>query len=667
LLLAEIAPAATPPEASVRTDELRRQRKMADELATAIMADAATFEKAVGSPQLRAQLERTLNKKLSNETLSAMAVQAHAEAAYWSRYRLGLDLELGIERPEAPGRRAPGQPPPEGGVEPIVNPEALAPPKPLESGGYLPVPDRWRILDALGRRENPLDPYNTNTLKGDKPIFGEDWFLNLSAISDTRIEPARVPTGIGAQYTARPLENNTFGRYGRILFNQTAILSAELFKGDTAFKPPDIEFRFTPVFNFNHTDVGEIGAINVDPTKGQIRDDSFVGLQEAFADYHIRNVSEFYDFDSIRAGIQPFNADFRGFLFQDNQLGVRLFGNREANRWQYNLAYFRRIEKDTNSGLNAITQQLRRDDVVVANLFRQDFPVEGFTSQLIYLRNDNREGDEFYYDKNGFLIRPAQIGDNRGYNYHVNYVGLNGDGHFGRINLTTSGYWATGSLSHNQFSPDPSNKGATINAFFAAAEPSIDIDWARFRLSGLYASGERHPQGGHAGGFDAVFENPQFAGADTSFWIRQSIPLIGGGGVALNTENGVLADLRAAKGEGQSNFINPGLMLAGVGSDFDLLPELRLSTNFNYLRFVTAAPLEFLRHQANIPNSIGYDLSAALTYRPLFSQNVVLRLSGAVLFPGNGLRALFNTPGGAALFGNGGNLFSVLANVVVTY
>jgi hypothetical protein len=667
LLLGEIAPAATPPEVSVRSDELRRQRKLADELATTIAADAGTFEKALRSPQLRAQLERTLNKKLSDETLNAMASQAHAEADYWSRYRLGVDRELGVERPDAPGRRAPGQPPPPDGVEPIVNPEALPPPKPFESGGYLPVPDRWRILDALGRRENPLDPYNTNTLKGDKPIFGEDWFLNMSAISDTRIEPARVPTGIGAQYTARPLENNTFGRYGRLLFNQTAIVSAELFKGDTAFKPPDIEFRLTPVFNYNHLDVGEVGLVRIDPTKGTVRNDAFLGLQEAFADYHIRNVSEFYDFDSIRVGIQPFNADFRGFLFQDNQLGVRLFGNRESNRWQYNLAYFRRIEKDTNSGLNAVTQQLRRDDIVVANLFRQDFPVEGFTSQLIYLRNDNREGNEFYYDKNGFLVRPAQIGDNRGYDYDVNYIGVNGDGHFGRINLTTSGYWATGSLSHNQFGTDPNNKGATINAFFAAAEPSIDVDWARFRLSGLFASGERHPQGGHAGGFDAVVENPQFAGADTSFWIRQAIPLIGGGGVALNTENGVLADLRAAKGEGQSNFINPGLVLAGVGGDFDLLPELRLSTNFNYLRFVSTAPLEFLRHQANIPDSLGYDLSAALTYRPLFTQNVVFRLSGAVLFPGSGLRALFNTPGGAALFGSGGNLYSVLANVVLTY
>ena len=668
LLGAEAAVAAVPPaQPPISTTELRRERRTADDLARAIGADADSFERALTTPTLRAQLERALHKKLSDDTLRAMASQARAEAEYWRKYRIGLELITGVERPQQPGRRVPGLPPPPSAVEPIVNPENLPPPRPFESGGYMPVPDRWRILDALGRKENPLDPYNTNTLKGDKPIFGEDWFLNLSAISDTRYEPSRVPIGVGAQYTARTNENNTFGRYGKLLFNQTAIFSAELFQGNTAFKPPDIEFRFTPVFNYNHLDVGEIGVTRIDPRKGTTRNDAFLGIQEGFVDYHIRNVSEFYDFDSIRAGIQPFNADFRGFLFQDSQLGVRLFGNRDSNRWQYNLAYFRRIEKDTNSGLNAITQPLRQDNVFVANVFRQDFPVTGFISQLTYLRNDNTEGDEFHYDKNGFLVRPAQIGDNRGFNYHVNYVGYNGDGHFGRVNLTTSAYWVTGDISHNQLSADPANKGARVNGFFFAAEPSIDIDWTRLRLSGLFQSGSHRPQSGHVGGFDAVVENPQFAGADTSFWIRQAIPLVGGGGVALQTENGVLADLRSSKGEGQSNFNNPGLMLAGIGADFDLLPELRLSTNFNYLRFADTASLEVLRHQANIPNSIGYDLSTALTYRPLFTQNVVLRLSGAVLLPGNGLKALFNTEGGAKLFGSGNFLFAVLGNVVLTY
>mgnify|MGYP001457223909 CR=1 FL=1 len=39
-------------------------------------------------------------------------------------------------------------------------------------------------------------------------------------------------------------------------------------------------------------------------------------------------------------------------------------------------------------------------------------------------------------------------------------------------------------------------------------------------------------------GFDAVFENPVFAGADTSYWIRQTIPFAGGGRVVSGGAGG---------------------------------------------------------------------------------------------------------------------------------
>lgn len=656
------APRSTEPAA-----EMRRQARMADQMYRSTRSDADTFERALTDPAVREELQRALKQPLQDDSLRLMATHARAEADYWFSYRRGIEQVIGAEQPGEPGRRAPGMRPPPGAAEPIVNPEGLPAPQPLLTGGSLPVPDRWRILDALGRPESYYDPYNTNTLKADKPFYGDDWFFSVSAISDSIYEPARIPVGIAPNYSARPNDHSTFGRFGRILFNQNAILELEVFKGDTAFKPPEIEFRFTPVLNYNHTEVGETQLININPARGTIRDDVFVGLQEAFVDYHIRNVSEYFDFDSIRVGIQPFNNDFRGFLFQDEQLGVRLFGDRDANRWQYNLAYFRRLEKDTNSGLNDVSQVPRQDDVYIVNVFRQDLPIQGFTSQFSYVHNTNREGDEFYYDRNGFLVRPAQIGDDRGLNYDINYFGYSGDGHFGRLNLTHSIYYEYGDISHNQFSTNPQNRGATVSGLFAAVEPSMDFDWVRVRLSGLYQSGAKHPQSGHVGGFDAINENPQFAGSDSSFFIRQTIPLIGGGGVALNTPNGVLADLRSSKTEGQSNFINPGLWLAGIGADFDILPELRLSTNFNYLRFATTAPLDFLRHQANIPDSLGYDLSTALTYRPLFSQNIILRLSGSVLLPGSGTAALFNTAGGAKLFGSGNFLFAVLANVIVAY
>ncbi len=108
----------------------------------------------------------------------------------------------------------------------------------------------------------------------------------------------------------------------------------------------------------------------------------------------------------------------------------------------------------------------------------------------------------------------------------------------------------------------------------------------------------------------AVLENPQFAGADTSYWIRQAIPLVGGGKVALSGRNGVLNSLRPSKDEGQSNFMNPGTMLAGLGLDADVLPTLRTSLNFNSVWFATTEPIEVVRQQADVGRHIGYDLSA---------------------------------------------------------
>src|SRR4030095_15027152 len=155
-------------------------------------------------------------------------------------------------------------------------------------------------------------------------------------------------------------------------------------------KPPDYEFRIVPAFNFNRSQVEEVRALRVDPREGRTRNDNHVGLQEAFADVHLRNVSSRYDFDSVRVGIQPFISDFRGFLFNDVPFGVRLFGTRDNNQWQYNLAWFRRLEKDTNSGLNDLTRRMRADDVYLFNVYRQaslaglfseDSLRLGFTSQ----------------------------------------------------------------------------------------------------------------------------------------------------------------------------------------------------------------------------------------------------------------------------------------------
>lgn len=538
------------------------------------------------------------------------------------------------------------------------------------SPDQVPIPDRWRLIEGLGIvEEDLLDPYNQNTYKGDRPInpdkvpwlpiTGDDWFFVANLISDTVYEPRTFPIPVGIQTTEDPDRLDVFGDDFSTVLSQTFIAGFALLKGSTAYKPPSVEYRLTFAYNVNYVDVPERRVLFVEPSKGSDRLDHFLGVQEAFVDYHFTALdNDRFDFVSIRAGIQPFQADFRGFLFNDQQLGVRLFGNRDNNRLQFNLAAFWRLEKDTNSGLNSVVQSPRDDFVFIANLYRQDFLIPALTSQITLAYNRNREANDIEIDDNGFPVRPALLGNLRGRDYDVFYIGYNADGRVGRINITASAYWALGEDRNNFFTGIP----ADINAQFAAAELSYDRDWMRFRLSGLYQSGDGDPYDNEENGYDAIFENPVFAGADTSYWIRQTIPFAGGGrAVSVNGRNGILNNLRSSKEQGQSNFNNPGLWLVGVGADFDLTPEVRVSANANHLWFEDTTTLENLRIEGSIPSDIGYDLSASAIWRPKANQNIVFRLSGATLLGGDGFQDLFDNRGDGTAF------YSILANVTLTY
>jgi hypothetical protein len=586
------------------------------------------------------------------------------------------------------GRRRPGVPQhdlPEG-VSQTNEGAVRAPPPEAFPTDQIPVPDRWRLIESLGVvKERWFDPYTQNTLKGDRPICirseedderrrregrpkcrtpkflnlkGKDWFFTVNAVSDTVIEPRTFPIPVGVQTTDRPGSLDVFGKDASLVLAQTFIVGAALTKGSTAYKPPDVEYRVTLALNANYVDVPERRILFVDPSKGTSRFDYFLGVQEMFVDHHIRNVSDRYDFDSVRVGIQPFQFDFRGFLFNDQQLGVRLFGNRDGNRVQYNLVAAARLNKDTNSGLNVVTRLPRKDFILHANLYRQDFPFIGLTSMASLTLNSNRERGDIEIDDNGFPVRPALIGNLRARNYDVLYIGYGADGRIGRINLSAQAYAALGSDRKSIFT----SQNAFVRSFFLAAETSYDMNFLRFRGSFLFASGDSNPFDNKETGFDAIFENPIFAGADTSYWIRQSIPFAGGGrAVSINGRNGILNALRSSKEEGQSNFNNPGTILAGIGADADITPAFRLSVNANHLWFHKTDVLQVLRSEGSIPTSIGFDLSAAAIYRPEFTQNLVFRASAAALLPARGFSDLFTNRDRHGVY------CSILFNAILSY
>ena len=150
----------------------------------------------------------------------------------------------------------------------------------------------------------------------------------------------------------------------------------------------------------------------------------------------------------------------------------------------------------------------------------------------------------------------------------------------------------------------------------AAAELSWDRDWMRFRGSFFWASGDDNPRDGTARGFDAIFDNSNFAGGFFSFWNREGIRLTGSG-VSLVSAGSLIPSLRSSKTEGQANFVNPGIFIYNAGADVEITPKLRGVLNLNLIRFQHTEPLELILLQAPIHArrrrgfGLGRDVSSA--------------------------------------------------------
>lgn len=529
---------------------------------------------------------------------------------------------------------------------------------PASSEVFSEMPDRWNVAMPEWRRygrsgEYPYvkghrwDPFNRNRLKGDEPIWpahlGRQTFFNLTATSNTFFDGRRLPTPSNVS-AARPGSREFFGKGEQIFLDQTFRFSLDLFHGDTSFQPVNWRVRVTPEVSLNDLATRELGVVSPDVRAGRTRLDSHVGLQEAFVEYKLKDLSVNYDFISVRAGIQQFSSDFRGFLFVDEQPGVRLFGNLRSNRWEYNLAYFHLLEKNTNSGLNKFER--RRQQVIVANLYWQDFFFPGYTMQFSV--HYNKDDATRHYDDNGFLVRPAPVGSVREHNVRAAYLGWTGQGHIRRVNLSHAFYQALGSDDFNPLA----GRAVTINAQMAAAEISVDKDWTRWKVSAFYASGDGDPRNARARGFDAIEDLPSFAGGIFSLWNREGIRL-SGSGILLTAPNSLLPSLRASKEEGQANFVNPGILLINAGADFDLTPKLKSVVNVNYLRFERTEPLELLLFQAPIRHSIGFDYSVGVQYRPPLTENITVTGGVSALTPGQGFKDIYT----------GKTLFSVFTAV----
>ena len=480
---------------------------------------------------------------------------------------------------------------------------------------FEPRPDRWRIglpEDArLTSQGKWWDPYHQNALKGDFPISGQDLFLNLTASSDT--------LATGADASSGPSQTESRQRF---------VVGAELFKGSRAYQPARFRVQMRALVDAERLDAS-----------GTTRDRSHtdVSLQRLFGELRLGDTpallpggeddSPYYDSTSLRVGIQPFISDFRGLVFRDDNLGVRLFGNLGGNLYQFNAAYFRILDSDPESRLNELDP--KDHDLLVLNVYRRDTLVEGYTSQFSLHLSDDSQLDQR-------RVRST-------------YLGWAGSGHLGRLDLSHALYQVWGSDTIHPLA----GQRIDIDALLLSVELAWDRDWLRFEGGFLWASGDSDPSDGDGNGFDSILDFPSVAGGPFSQWNRGQVQ-IPGTGLALVQRNSVLPNLRTSKRLDSSNFVNPGLFLTSLGVRAFVTPKIDALVFGNLLRFEEAAPLEQLLadslpeeprpaigRDVVVGRDIGIELGAGIVYRPLLSENVALWGGFSTLLAGDGLDDLW--------------------------
>ena len=516
------------------------------------------------------------------------------------------------------------------------------PPKPQDPPyHYEPVHSRYLRLDPFdryGRRRawNPLtlsdgtgdypiigsaglfDVYNTNKWKGDLPLVGENIFFAGELIS-TNLFEARDKAGADSETEIR----------------STEFLTAELFHGDTVFRPPTWRVRANVALDFRDVENNNLSGFDND-----------AAVQELFAEALLWDMDPYLDFGSIRVGRQAFASDFRNFIFVDNNDGVQLFGSLNESKIDYQIAFFDLVAKDPVSNLNRGFED-REQTFFAANVFFEDLLATGYKIEFTVQWAHDTSGN--FVDSAANQINPT---------VDAYYVGFNGDGRIGGLEVAHALYWMTGKDDFNIIGDQflvPENVGKQdINAYMAAVEIAVPDNWRRYVFSGLYASGDDDPFDGKGKGFDSVFDNPNFAGGAFGYFHRQAINAgnIGGAGVNLVNTNSFYPNLRT-KANNAPNSVNPGLIILHAGCEADLSNYWAVNFNASYLHFADTGVLEALSPTGDsISASFGVDLSLAAEWRPFGVDNVIVTPGIQGLFSTGGLEDLTGDTALGALFLN---------------
>ena len=435
-----------------------------------------------------------------------------------------------------------------------------------------PLVNRWRMLDAYGiqiPRGSLLDPYNQNILKGDFPIVGENVFLVLDEVYN----PAATFTrgrGDGDELESQ--------------FNNTFVTAATIFHGSTVFRPEDWSVKVSGVGNINRG----------------VNDKDDFEIKEIVGQVKLFDIGSYYDFTSVRGGYQFFKTDFNGFVFQDFNLGFEFFGELAANRhrWSGGFVSLRAKQQEGVLSFDALNQE-----VAFLSWIVEDFGSPGFNANF-----------SVHHDRD-LSVEGVQL--------DVYYFGFASAGHLGRIVLNPAVYVALGTSERAGASQD-------IAAYFAGVEFAYPKDYLNYRAAFFFASGDDDPNDTEAHGFDAINDNINLFGGQTSFLV--------GGGVLGTRPNSFLPSFRPAGALTQANFVNPGILFVNAGLDAVFTTKLFFESNFNFFRFVDTASIAATTEA----QELGFELNANFAYRLLANENLVLKFGANVFLPGEAAKVILD-------------------------
>ena len=187
---------------------------------------------------------------------------------------------------------------------------------------------------------------------------------------------------------------------------------------------------------------------------------------------------------------------------------------------QFNAAYFRPLEKDTNSGLNRLFDT-RGQHLGDRQLLPPGLPHAGLHAAAQRPLPARRRRRRTSTRTGSSCGRPSSA-PRQMHTIDAVYLGWTGDGHIGPLNVTHAFYQVA---RPRQPQPD---LGAGSRHQRADGRPRA-VDGLRLgpaevhRSSGPPATTSRSTS--RSRGFDSILDNPNFAGGGFSYWVRQGIGL----------------------------------------------------------------------------------------------------------------------------------------------